>query len=445
MSSARQKPWKKVKTPSGIKYKYDFQDLNWGIKRVKKTFNSAEEASIFHDNLKKNAMSITRGDKPERSFGEALIEHLTQIEADGKLGIGSDESDLLALRWPFYYNKRWYRLEELPMNDQEGGIVWGIAKYKQDLKKVIRRSYIKKGLYQLRRENNELIWYFQPNPADDLLPKNRVKVICPTTLVRLSKAKGRGPFASDTFRRRTSLVKTILTNAWNEWRWLDQDLSKLIKLDKPSKGVISFLIQEQYDELLKVADEYFGYLIRAAKNIGWRQQNLIGLTWDRVHFPKYKTNIQGETIKKPGYLRIDKFDNTSEDFNPRDRKQRRTRTKNKDDLDTVMTEELEILLREMESKKHPDSNVVFHTGDGSYWGDFRKRWITAKKRAGIAPQFRWHDLRHTWATDRINEGVPRHIIMEEQGWKDPGMVDRYAHIQRDARYEALKNAKKKAG
>ncbi|MGI9278718.1 MAG: tyrosine-type recombinase/integrase [Endozoicomonas sp.] len=445
MSSARKNPWKKTKTSEGIKYKYDFQDKNWGIKRIKRTFNTAEEASTFHQNLMKNAMSISRGDKPERSFGEALIEYLTLIEAEGKLALSSDESDLLTLRWPFYYNGRWHRLEELPMNDREGGIIWGIGRYKQDLEKVIRRSYIKKGIYHLRREKDLMQWYLQPNPADDLQPKPRTSVSCPTTLARLERAKGRGPFSSDTLRRRLSLVKTILTTAWKDWRWLDQDLGALIQLDKPSKARISFLVQTQYDALLNVADEYFSYLIRAAKNIGWRQQNIIGLTWDRVHFPEYNTDGQGQTTKTPGYLRIDKFNKSTKDFDPRDRKQRRIRTKNQDDLDTVMTEEIETLLREMLLKKHLNSSVVFHRGVGNYWRDFRRRWTTAKKRAGIPSKFRWHDLRHTWATDRINEGVPKHIIMEEQGWKDPDMVDRYAHIQREARYNALETVKKKAG
>ncbi len=441
MSSARKKPWKKIKK----KFSYDFQDLDWGITRVRKSFNTAEECQAFHDKILREAMSQAKGEKPERSFGEAIIEYMEQIEAEGKLSISTDESDLMTLRWPVQSNGQWYRLEELPMNDREGGIIWGIKKYKQDLTQVIRRSYINRGIYHLRREGGQLRWYEQPSPADDVRPKPRTLVTCPVTLKKLEKAKGRGPFPSDTLRRRMSVAKTILTTAWLDWRWLDDNLGALIKLDEPGEGRMAFLVQEQYDNLLSVSDEYFGYLIRGAKNIGWRHQNLIGLSWDRVHFPEYYTDKNEKRCKKPGFLRIDKFDKSSPDFDPRDRKQRRTRTKNQDDLDTVMTEELEQLLREMESKKHPDSNVVFHQGDGRYWGDFRKRWVTAKKRADIDPDFRWHDLRHTWATDRINEGVPKHIIKAEQGWKDDKMVDRYGHLLREHRLESLEKAKKQAG
>ena len=79
-----------------------------------------------------------------------------------------------------------------------------------------------------------------------------------------------------------------------------------------------------------------------------------------------------------------------------------------------------------------------HRGDGNYWGEFRRRWASLKKKAGIDPAFRWHDLRHTWATELLNKGVDKHIIKAEQGWKDDKMVERYGHIQHEARYAALK-------
>ena len=441
MPKLRKKPWKRIKTAYGIKYDYDFQDLNWGIKRTRRTFNSVEECETYHEILLKNAMNIQKGEKPERSFGEAIIEYMEQIENDGKLSQVTDKIDLMTLRWPFQYQGKWYRLEELSLDDSEGGIIWGIKKYKLDLSNVIRRSYINRKLYHLRREGKALRWYEQPSPAEDMRPKSRQSISDEYTLKRLNKAKGRGAFSSDTLRRRFSIAKTILHTAWHDWRWIDIDLGALIKLDEPGKARISFLTATQFEKLISVSDEYFAYLIRGGKSIGWRKSNLVGLTWDRVIFSRYMTNEDGQRIKVPGYLKVNSFDKSHHLFDPADLTQRRTRTKNKDDLETIMTDEIENLLREMEQKRHSESDVVFHDGSGAYWGDFRKRWITAKKRADVPADFRWHDLRHTWATDRINEGVPKHIIMEEQGWKDPEMVDRYAHLQREARYAALQKAK----
>jgi hypothetical protein len=42
--------------------------------------------------------------------------------------------------------------------------------------------------------------------------------------------------------------------------------------------------------------------------------------------------------------------------------------------------------------------------------------------------FRWHDLRHTWASWHIQNGTPIHVLQELGGWSDIRMVQRYAHL-----------------
>lgn len=54
-------------------------------------------------------------------------------------------------------------------------------------------------------------------------------------------------------------------------------------------------------------------------------------------------------------------------------------------------------------------------------------WTKALKRAGIEG-FRWHDLRHTWATWQRKAGTPTHELQRLGGWKTASMVERYAHI-----------------
>ncbi|OFZ67423.1 MAG: hypothetical protein A2V79_05905 [Betaproteobacteria bacterium RBG_16_56_24] len=45
--------------------------------------------------------------------------------------------------------------------------------------------------------------------------------------------------------------------------------------------------------------------------------------------------------------------------------------------------------------------------------------------------FRWHDLRHTWASWHIQEGTPQHVLQELGGWSTPEMVQKYAHLSAD--------------
>ena len=54
-------------------------------------------------------------------------------------------------------------------------------------------------------------------------------------------------------------------------------------------------------------------------------------------------------------------------------------------------------------------------------------WLKAVKRAGIE-NFRWHDLRHTWATWHVQNGTPLYVLQELGGWSSYEMVKRYAHF-----------------
>ena len=56
-----------------------------------------------------------------------------------------------------------------------------------------------------------------------------------------------------------------------------------------------------------------------------------------------------------------------------------------------------------------------------------KAWYQALGRAGIE-DFRWHDLRHTWASWHVQNGTPLHALQELGGWESPHMVRRYAHF-----------------
>ena len=61
------------------------------------------------------------------------------------------------------------------------------------------------------------------------------------------------------------------------------------------------------------------------------------------------------------------------------------------------------------------------------WVDSNAAWRAALIRAGI-DDFRFHDLRHIWASWLIQAGVPLSALQEMGGWESIEMVQRYAHL-----------------
>lgn len=59
--------------------------------------------------------------------------------------------------------------------------------------------------------------------------------------------------------------------------------------------------------------------------------------------------------------------------------------------------------------------------------DNNRSWRSALKRAGIE-NFRFHDLRHTWASWLVQSGIPLSVLQEMGGWESIEMVKRYAHL-----------------
>ena len=54
-------------------------------------------------------------------------------------------------------------------------------------------------------------------------------------------------------------------------------------------------------------------------------------------------------------------------------------------------------------------------------------WENALENAEIT-DFRFHDLRHTWASWHVQSGTSLQELMELGGWKSYEMVLRYAHL-----------------
>lgn len=85
---------------------------------------------------------------------------------------------------------------------------------------------------------------------------------------------------------------------------------------------------------------------------------------------------------------------------------------------------------------HPTSPIFYNPRTGERYGSFYAAWHRARAKAGV-PDVRFHDLRHTFASLLINEGVSLYEVQRLLGHHHITMTERYAHLLPDTLQERV--------
>jgi site-specific recombinase XerD len=83
------------------------------------------------------------------------------------------------------------------------------------------------------------------------------------------------------------------------------------------------------------------------------------------------------------------------------------------------------------------SGYVFGNGEGGHIGDVKHSFTSACRKAGIT-DFRFHDLRHTYASHLAMRGVHIRALQELLGHKTLIMTQRYSHLAPERLQNAVK-------
>ena len=206
------------------------------------------------------------------------------------------------------------------------------------------------------------------------------------TVIQGELKKGNKPA---TVNRYLSAVRGILRMARDEWQWIDT--FPKIKLLSGEVERDRWLTHVEADRLIRVCPPHLAALIRYALATGCRAAEITGLEWNRV-----------DLNRKTAWL---------------------NQTKNGTPRGVPLNEDAIEVLRE-QIGKHQQFCFVYR-GNRIKWELTNSAWHTAIAAAGIT-DFRFHDLRHTWASWHRQAGTSCDELKELGGWKSREMVDRYA-------------------
>ena len=200
-----------------------------------------------------------------------------------------------------------------------------------------------------------------------------------------------------------ALIRSML-RACVDWGWLD--FAPVLRAYKTAVQRTSWLTPEQAGRLLEELPEHLRAMAAFSLATGLRRSNVTHLEWSQVDLKRKLAWIHPDQAKARKAITV-----------PLD--------------DTAVN-----IIRAQIGKHH---TFVFTYEGNPVTQVNTKAWKKALKRAGIEG-FRWHDLRHTWASWHIQAGTPLHTLQDLGGWHSPVMVRRYAHLSSEHLAQYAHNA-----
>lgn len=204
--------------------------------------------------------------------------------------------------------------------------------------------------------------------------------------------------------------KVLLLKAMIVWAvkngMVEQDISdklKKVEMLKDDSKRLRFLSVEESQALVEACDSFFRPIVIMALTTGMRKREILKLRWDKVDL-------------EHGYILLEE-------------------TKNGELREVPIIPELLKVLGEL--PRHGDCPYVFpNTDTMEPYSSADKLFAKAKAKSGIT-NFRFHDLRHTYASHLVMSGIDLTTVMHLMGHKSIKMTLRYAHLAPSHKAKAI--------
>lgn len=188
-----------------------------------------------------------------------------------------------------------------------------------------------------------------------------------------------------------------MVNKGGQWEMAGDGALKQVrnvKLLPENNRRLRFLSIEECQRLIECCHKDLKPIVIVALNTGMRRSEIFNLKWEQVDL-------------RHGFILLDT-------------------SKNGERREIPINTTLEYLFKEM-SQRSVESKYVFAGKTGKPLTDIKKGFRTALLKAGIH-DFRFHDIRHTFASQLVMAGIDLTSVKELLGHKSLTMTMRYSHL-----------------
>ena len=228
----------------------------------------------------------------------------------------------------------------------------------------------------------------------------KLKDIDRETLEKIANTKAATGVSNARVNRLLALIRSILNRAADQWGWLDS--APKVKLRKESSHRIQWLTRDEATRLIAELPSHLADMAIFTLATGLRQSNVKNLKWADVDLENRHAWVHPDEAKGAKAIPV-----------------------------PLNTDAISILQRQIGI--HPACVFTYRRQPIAYVNT--RAWRRALVRAGIK-NFRWHDLRHTWASWHVQNGTSLQELQLLGGWSNLAMVLRYAHLSSSHLQEA---------
>jgi integrase len=206
-----------------------------------------------------------------------------------------------------------------------------------------------------------------------------------------------------TVNRRLACLKHMFRKAYEWGNCSEEKLKEIrkVKFFREDNQRVRYLQPEECQALIHVCEKYprlrhLRPIIITAMNTGMRRSEILSLKWEQVDFSRGVINLldtsNGEERQIP--------------------------------INDVLAETLSDIVRSI------DSQYVFVDSHGKPYNHIREAFASACRRIGVT-DFRFQDLRHTFASHLVKAGIEISTVSKLLGHKSMAMTLRYSYLAPD--------------